>query len=52
MEMGWACPDGWMSDTRYYTAARVENHMSKGNEGNQPERELEAEAKQALRTSV
>jgi hypothetical protein len=30
---------------------RVQNRISKGNKGNQPERKLEAEAKQALRTS-
>jgi hypothetical protein len=30
----------------------LENHMSKGNKGNQPERKLEAQVKQALRTSV
>ncbi len=31
---------------------RVQIHMSKGNKGIQPERELETEAKQALRTSL
>jgi hypothetical protein len=31
---------------------RVQSHMSKGNKGNKPEHELEAEAKQALRTSL
>jgi iron-sulfur cluster repair protein YtfE (RIC family) len=31
---------------------QLENHMSKGNKGNRPERQLAALAKQALRTSV
>jgi hypothetical protein len=31
---------------------RVQIHMSKGNKGIQPERKLETEAKQALRTSL
>ncbi len=48
--MGWVRPDGWMCVTPLLQ--RVQNHMSKGNKGNQVERELEAIAKQTLRTSL
>ncbi len=46
--MGW----GWVCLSVTPLLQRVQNRMSKANKGNQPERELEALAKQALRTSI
>jgi hypothetical protein len=47
--MGWVClsvcMDGWMYVT--LLLQHLENHMSKGNKGNRPERKLEAQEKQA-----
>jgi hypothetical protein len=42
--------DGWMHAT--LLLQHLQNHMSKGNKGNRPERQLAALVKQALRTSV
>jgi hypothetical protein len=48
--IGWVCLSVRLSVTPLLQD--VQNHMSKGNKGRQPERDLEAEAKQALRTSL
>jgi hypothetical protein len=43
--MEWGCLSVWMYVMPLLQ--RVENHMSKGNKGNQPERKLAAEGKRA-----
>ncbi len=48
--MGWVCLSVCLSVMPLLQ--HLENHMSKGNKGNRPERQLAALAKQALRTSV
>ncbi len=45
--MGWACLSDRLSVTPLLQ--RVLNRMSKGNNSNHPERDLEAEAKQGVR---
>ncbi len=50
--MGWVCLSVCPSVRHASTVQHLENYMSKGNKGNQPERELAALAKRAALDTI